>query len=127
MGGERTIKVYAFQTEGQGILEIEDSQEAKQEFVGGPLEEIPITDGFVAVCNENAFIENLEITAILLGEGDGEAFDMRGINHVIQGPFLVCRSDETGRLASITEEDVGTIRHYLKQAGRIRDGVIQIE
>lgn len=111
------------------MIEIEDTQKAKEDFVGGPLKEIKITDGFIAICNENAFIENLETTAVLLGEGDttDEAFDTRGINFVVQGVCFVCRSTDVGNLISITEEDVDVIKHYLKAVGRICDGAVQIE
>lgn len=93
------------------------------------MEEIKITEGFIAIYNENAFIENLETTAALLGEGeeDDEAIDTRGINYVMQGIFFVCRSDDDGKPVSVVDEDVRVIRHYLKAVGPICDGVVQIE
>lgn len=128
-GGGRKIKAYAFKPGWQGLIEIEDTQKAKEDFVGGSLEEIKITDGFIAICNENAFIENLETTAVLLGEGDAtdEAFDTRGINFVVQGACFVCRCDNDGIFIPITDEDVRVIKHYLKAVGRICDGAVQIE
>ena len=125
--GDKIFKAYAFKTTGwNGIMEIEDTQKAIKDFVGGPLEEVKITDGFIAICNENAFVENLETTAALLGEGEGEAFDERGLS-ILQGNFLVCRSDGDGSPLSITDEDVKLIKHYLKPIGRIGDGVITVE
>ena len=107
-------------------MEIEDTQDSIKNFVGGPLEEIKITDGFIAICNEDAFIENLPNTAMFLGEGDGEAMDERGINYVMQGNFLVCRSEGGGNHLSITDEDVEMIRHYLKPVDGMGDSVITV-
>ena len=119
-GCDEILKVYAFKVGWNGIMEIENTQKAIKDFVGGPLEEVKITDGFIAICNENAFVENLETTAALLGEGEGEAFDERGLS-ILQGNFLVCRSDGDGSPLSITDEDVELIKHYLKPIGRIGD------
>lgn len=126
-GGDGILKVYAYKTGWNGILEIEDTQKAIKDFVGGPLEEIKIADGFIAICNEDAFIENLPNTAMFLGEGDGEAMDERGINYVMQGNFLVCRCSEgDGKHLSITDEDVKLIRHYLKPVDRMGESVMTV-
>lgn len=124
-GGDEILKVYAFKVGWNGIMEIEDTQKTIKDFVGGPLEEIKITDGFIAIRNENAFIEDLETTAALLGEGEGEAFDERGL-YILQGSFLVCRSDDDGNHLSITDEDVEIIGHYLKPVDRMGDSIVTV-
>lgn len=79
------------------------------------------------VYNEEAFIRDLAMTALELGEGMDEAFDSRGIRHVLQGNILVCRVNINGKATSICDEDVETIKHYLKAVDYVRDGVIDVE
>lgn len=127
-GGDRVLKVYGFRKNWQGITEIENSEQEKQNFVGGPLEEFKLADGkFLVIYNEEAFIRDLDMRALELGEGEGSAMDLRGIQHIIQGDFLVCRTDSNGKAISIQDEDVETIKHYLKAVDYVRDGVVQVE
>ena len=127
-GGDNDLKVYWFRKNWQGITEIKDSEQVIRDFVGGPLEEFRLTDDkFLVICNEEAFIRNLDLRAIELGEGDGDAMDLRGIQHVIQGDFLVCRVDSDGKAVSILDEDAETIKHYLKAVDYVHDGVVVSE
>lgn len=112
-GGDKVLKIYGFRKNWQGITEIEDSEQVMRDFVDGPLEKFRLADDrFLVICNEESFIRNL---------------DLRGIQHVIQGDFLVCRTDSNGKAISILDEDVETIKHYLKAVDYVRDGVVVSE
>lgn len=127
-GGDKVLKIYGFRKNWQGITEIEDSEQVMRDFVDGPLEKFRLAeDRFLVICNEESFIRNLDLRAIELGEGDGDAMDLRGIQHVIQGDFLVCRVDSNGKAVSILDEDAETIKHYLKAVDYVRDGVVVSE
>lgn len=125
--GDMAIKVYGLKKHEQGIMEVENSLEAGQAFVGGLIEVYPVTDNLDLVCNDEGLINGLEPRAVVLGEGDDGMISMRGVREVIHGDCFVCRSNDEGDFVSIKDEDIKTIRHYVKAVILVRDGVIQIE
>ena len=63
----------------------------------------------------------------MLGEGEGEAVDLRGIQQVIHGNCFVCKFDGVDGFESIADTDVEVINHYVKSVVSVTDGVIEIE
>lgn len=126
-GGGATIKVYGFKKNEQGIMEVENDLKAEQEFVGGQIEVYPITDDFVLICNADGVNDRLEERAVVLGEGEGEAIDLRGIREIVHGDCFVCRFDGRDSFASIKDSDVEIIKHYVKRVAKVLGGVIEIE
>ena len=121
------VKVYGFKNEQQGIIEIENSLEAEQAFVGGLIDVYAITDNLDVVFNDEGLINGLEPRAVVLGEGIDEAKKQRKIKEIIHGDCFVCRHDEEGNFLSIREEDVDTIKYLVKSIISIHDNVIIVE
>lgn len=67
------VKVYAFKDDQQGIIEIENSLEAEQAFVGGLIDVYALTDDLDIVLNDEGLINGLEPRAVVLGEVTVEA------------------------------------------------------
>ena len=121
------IKVYGFKENSQGIMEIENNLKAEQEFVGGHIEVYPVTDYFLLVCNSDGLNDGLEERAVVLGSGEGEEVDLRGIRQVIHGDCFVCKFDGADGFESITNDDAEIIKHYVKKVIKVCDSVIEIE
>lgn len=118
------IKVYGFKGSGQGAMDIEDSLETVQDFVGGQIDVYSVTDDLDLVLNGEGLINGLDVRAVVLGEG--EIINERNIRAVIQGDCFVCRHNEKGDFVSIEDGDIETIRHYVKSVMPVCDGVIAI-
>lgn len=121
------VKVYGFKNEQQGIIEIENSLEAEQAFVGGLIDVYAITNNLDLVLNDEGLINGLEPRAVVLGEGTDEAKKQRKIKEIIHGDCFVCRHDDEGNFLSIEEGDVETIRHFVKVIISVHAGVMIIE
>lgn len=121
------VKVYGFKNGKQGIMEIENTLEAEQAFVGGLIDVYALTDNLDIVLNDEGLINGLEPRAVVLGEGTDEAKKQRKIKEIIHGDCFVCRHDEEGNFLSIREEDVDTIRYLVKSIISIHDNVIIVE
>lgn len=121
------VKVYGFKNGKQGIMEIENTLEAEQSFVGGLIDVYAITDNLDIVLNDEGLINGLEPRAVVLGEGTDEAKKQRKIKEIIHGNCFVCRHDNDGNFVSIREEDVDTIRYLVKSIISIHDNVIIVE
>ena len=121
------VKVYGFKNGKQGIMEIENTLEAEQSFVGGLIDVYAITDNLDIVLNDEGLINGLEPRAVVLGEGTDEAKKQRKIKEIIHGDCFVCRHDEEGNFLSIREEDVETVRYFVKSIISIYDNVIIVE
>ena len=121
------VKVYGFKNEQQGIIEIEDSLRAEQAFVGGLIDVYSITNALDLVCNDEGLINGLEPKVVVLDKDTDGAKKQRKIKEIIHGDCFICRHDEEGNFLSIREEDVSTIRHFVKAVVLVYDGVIIIE
>lgn len=121
------VKVYAFKDDQQGIIEIENSLEAEQAFVGGLIDVYALTDDLDIVLNDEGLINGLEPRAVVLGEGAVEAKKQRKIKEIIYGDCFVCRHDNDGNFVSIREEDIKTIRYFVKSIISTHDNVIIVE
>ncbi len=120
------VKVYAFKDDQQGIIEIENSLEAEQAFVGGLIDVYSITDDLDIVFNDEGLINGLKPRAVILGENVNRG-GIRELKEIIHGGCFVCRHDDEGNFLSIREEDVGTIRYFVKSIISIHDNVIIVE
>ncbi len=121
------VKVYVFKDDQQGIIEIENSLEAEQAFVGGLIDVYSITDDLDVVFNDEELINGLEARAVVLGEGTVEAKKQSKIKEIIHGDCFDCRHDNDGNFVSIREEDIKTIQHFVKAVISINAGVIIIQ
>ena len=121
------IKVYGFTENEQGIMEIANDLKAEQEFVGGSIEVYPVIYDFLLVCNAAGVNDGLKERVVVLGMGEGEAVDLRGIQQIIHGDCFVCRFDGCDAFESIADTDVEVIKHYVKSVVSITNGVIEIE
>ncbi len=108
------VKVYAFKDDQQGIIEIENSLEAEQAFVGGLIDVYSITDDLDVVFNDEGLINGLKPRVVILGENVDEEGGIRELKEIIHGDCFVCRHDAEGNFLSIREEDVDTIRYFVK-------------
>lgn len=100
------MKVYGFTEEAVGIMEVENSLEAEQEFVGGYIEVYCIGNKLDVVCNDEGKINGLEYRVAHIEDGS--------IVEVIAGDCFVCRHNDEGEFVSIKDEDVEYIKEKLK-------------
>lgn len=54
------MKVYGFTKDNHGVMEIENTLEAEQKFVGGLIECTALTEDIDLVCNEEGWVIGLE-------------------------------------------------------------------
>lgn len=119
------MTVYGFRKQGPGVMEIENSLEAKQDFVGGRVDVYAVTDYLDLVFNDAGLINGLEARAAVLG--DGKRINEREILTVIYGDCFVCRNDGKGGFESIEESDIRTIRNHVKEVMPFGNTMIIIE
>ncbi len=120
------VKVYAFKDDQQGIIEIENSLEAEQAFVGGLIDVYSITDDLDIVFNDEGLINGLKPRAVILGENVNRG-GIRELKEIIHGDCFICRHDYDGDFVSIKDGDVKTIRHFVKNIISVYADVIIIE
>lgn len=112
------MKVYGFANTTEGIIEIENSLEAEQKFVGGYIEVIRIGNGIDLVCNEEGKINRLQPTVAWIAEGK--------IIDIICGECFLCRHNDEGDFVSIKDEDIEYIQSKLFPVAGIIDKTICI-
>lgn len=100
------MKVFGFKENEAGIMEIENTLEAEQKFVGGHIEAVSLAPGLDLVCNGEGKYNGMNPVAVWL-EGNH-------ILDVIYGSFFVCRWNEKGEFVSIKDSDVDIIKEKLK-------------
>ena len=105
------MMVYGFTTDGCGFMEIENSLEAKQAFVGGYIEVVDIGNGIDLICNEEGKINGMAPVA--------GWFEGGGMVDLICGPCILCRSNWEGEFTPIHEEDEEYIRTKLIPIGEL--------
>lgn len=98
--------VYGFLKEKAGFMEIGDSLEEMELFVGGKIEKTALTDHIDLICNEMGMLLGLEPRVIFYENG-------KAVNAIILGDCVVCRHDEKGNLKSIHKEDEKFIKERL--------------
>ena len=121
------IKVYAFKNTQQGVEEIENSLEAEQAFVGGLIDVYSITDNLDIVFNDKGLINRLEPRVVVLGENVDSEGGIRELKEIIHEDCFICRHDDGRNFVSIREEDVKTIKYFVKAIISIHADVIIIE
>lgn len=100
------MRVYGFKENSAGIMEVENSLEAEQAFVGGLIEVYCIGNYLDVVCNEEGKINGLELRVAHIENGK--------IMEVIAGDCFVCRHNDMGEFESIKDEDIDYIKEKLK-------------
>lgn len=108
-------------------MEVENDLKAEQKFVGGRIATYPVMDELLLIHNDDGFNKGLEPRAAVLGEGEGEAIDLRGIREIIHGNCFVCRFDGVDGFESIKDSDAEIIKHYVKKTAKVSGSVIEIE
>ena len=126
-GGDFKIKVYGFKENGQGVMDVGNDLKSEQEFVGGRIATYPVNDELILIHNDDGINDGLKPRAVVLGEGEGDAIDLRGIREVIHGDCFVCRFDGCDGFAPIKNGDVKIIKHHVKKVARVCGSVIEIE
>lgn len=101
--------------------------EAEQAFVGGLIDVYSITDNLDIVFNDEGLINRLEPRVVVLGENVDSEGGIRELKEIIHGDCFICRHDEEGNFLSIREEDVETVRYFVKFIISIYDNVIIVE
>jgi hypothetical protein len=110
------IKAYIMRVSDDGkpykgyIGEIENTLKAKQTFVGGLIQVVPINEEIDLICNEEGKLSRLLPNRALYMENatDDEPYDF------ICGNCLCVRHNNEGEFTSIHEDDVKTIRKHVK-------------
>ena len=100
------MKAYTFKEDFAGIMEVRNTLHSLQEFVGGLIEVISLTEELDLICNDEGKINGLPPTAAWL-DHDDQLLD------VICGDCLVCRHDGEGGFASIKESDLPVIHDIM--------------
>ena len=99
------------------IGEIQNTLVDKQSYVGGYIEVISVDGVIDLICNEDGKLLHLPSNRALVGE-EGQILD------VVVGNIVCVRHDKDGEFTSISEEDMETIKKYLRPCKIIgvRDG-----
>lgn len=121
------MRVYGFKNDEQGRMELENTLEAEQAFVGGLIDVYAITDNLDIVLNDEGLINGLKPRVVVLGEDTDKAKKQRKIKEIIHGDCFVCRHDDEGNFLSIEDGDVKTIKHFVKSIISVYAGVMIIE
>ena len=88
--------------------------EAEQDFVGGLIDVYALTDNLDLILNDEGLINGLKPRVVILGENVDEEGGIRELKEIIHGDCFVCRHDAEGNFVSVREEDVDTIRCFVK-------------
>ena len=97
------MKIYGYTKEKQGFMEIENTLEAEQKFVGGLIECTALTEDIDLVCNEEGWLIGLEPRVMI-----------RELETIIAGDCFICRHDRQGNFKSIKDEDLELINSKVK-------------
>ena len=105
------MKVYGFKENEQGIeegiMEVENTLKALQEFVGGCIEVYPIGDDLLVVLNEEGKFNGMKPVAAYVEDEDK-------IVDIFFGNVLVCRSKKE-EFTDIKDSDVKVIKSKIKR------------
>lgn len=104
---EEIIKVFAMRCqEGKAfkgrIEEMQNTLEAEQEFVGGYISALSLTDEIDIIVNEEGKLQDLPINRAWVDD-NGKLLD------IIVGNICACRHDENGNFTSIIDSDIPVI------------------
>lgn len=91
------MQIYTLNNRQFVMTEIEDTLEAMQELVDGPIEVINITDKILLVCNEEGKMRGLPPSAFIIRNQE--------VQDIIAGNFFLCREDGED-MVSIQESDI---------------------
>ena len=112
------MRVYGFKQSMEGVMEVENTLEGEQKFVGGYIEVLGLTENLDLVCNEEGKLNHLGATAAWIEEDK--------VLEVICGDCFVCRFTEDGDFAPIVESDIEVIRNILKPVVEIAGNTIYL-
>lgn len=107
-------------------MEIENDLRAEQKFVGGRIAIYPVTDDFVLIHNDDGLNDGMQPRAVVLGEGEDDVIDLRGIREIIHGDCFICKV-HGDCFASIKNNDVKIIKHHVKKVAKACGSVIEIK
>lgn len=91
------MQIYTLKNRKFIMTEIDNTLEAMQEFVGGYIEVINITDKILLVCNEEGKMRGLPPAAFIVRNQKSQ--------DIIVGKFFLCREDGEN-MVSIHESDI---------------------
>lgn len=95
------MRVLAFIGDTMAFVELENTLEAEQKFVGGLIEAVAITEEIDLICNEEFLLQRLEPrVAIDMGELPPT---------IICGDCFICRHNRRGEFESIRDTDLKAI------------------
>ena len=101
------MRVYGFKENDQGIMEVENTLKALQEFVGGYIEVYPIGDDLLVVLNEEGKFNGMKPVAAYV-EDEDKVID------IFYGNVLVCRSKHE-EFTDIKDSDIEVIKSKIKR------------
>lgn len=107
-------------------MEVENNLKSEQEFVNGRIATYPVNDELILIHNDDGINDGLEPRAVVLGEGEGAAIDLRGIREIIHGDCFICRVDGDC-FKSIKNDDEEIIKNHVKKVAKVCNSVIEIE
>ena len=111
------MKIYGYTKEKQGFMEIENTLQAEQKFVGGLIECTALTEDIDLVCNEEGLLLDLA-PRIAIPES----------KTIIAGDCFICRHDRQGNFQSIKESDLELINskvHYITDEELLRIVILE--
>lgn len=91
------MQIYTLNNRQFVMTEIENTLDAMQEFVDGPIEVINITDEILLVCNEEGKMRGLPPSAFIIRNQEAQ--------DIIVGKFFLCREDGED-MVGIQESDI---------------------
>ncbi len=97
------MRVYGFKKDEQGFMDIENTLQAEQEFVGGLIECTVLTEEIDLVCNDEGWLIGLEPRVAI-----------KEPQTIIAGDCFICRHDRQGNFQSIKESDLELINSKVK-------------
>lgn len=92
------MKVLKIEDKDLHMGEIANDLKALQEYVGGYIEVVPLTEQLALICNEEGKLLGLPETAWLTKRGGLAPVDK------LRGPMLVCRTTEDGEFTDFVFE-----------------------
>ena len=97
------MKLYGYTKEKQGFMEIENTLQAEQDFVGGLMECTALTEDIDLICNEEGWLIGLEPRVVI-----------KESQTIIAGDCFICRHDRQGNFKSIKESALELINSKVK-------------
>ena len=111
------MKIYGYTKEKQGFMEIENTLQAEQKFVGGLIECTALTEDIDLVCNEEGILLDL-----------APRIAIPASKTIIAGDCFICRHDRQGNFQSIKESDLDLINskvHYITDEELLRIVILE--